>query len=175
MATLNLLFDQFYEYLGDISTSGGKFSNATLTKSGEERLGRSVTSWRKKGIPVRAEVFGTKEHPKDILFGKEIILATDKRFEEALRKWADDEHLLVLSLNPEAVSCWEMLIQLPFEGAERFALALSLCKATRPQLEKWKDGLQKTLVVHEAGEKLIREKVSAMRKKSVAKLVKQFR
>jgi hypothetical protein len=172
MATLNLLFDQFYEYFGDISVSNGKFSNATLTKRGEERFGRSVTSWRRKGIPVRVEVFGTKEHPHDILFGKEMIMTTDKRFEEALRKWADDEHLLVLSLNPDAVSCWEMLIQLPFEGAERFALALSLCKATRPQLEKWKDGLHKTLDVHEAGEKKIREKVSEKRKKSVAKLLK---
>ncbi len=173
MTTLNLLFDQSYEYLGDVFVSDGKFSNATLTVKGEERIGSDLESWREKGIPVRAEVFGTKERPQDIIFGTELVKTTDKRFGVALRQWADDHYLLVLSLKPEAVPCWEMLLQLPFEGGERFALALSLCKATRPQLETWNDGLKKTLTVQEQEEKKIREKVSAMRKKIVAKLTKQ--
>jgi hypothetical protein len=145
MIVLNLLFDQRYAYLGDVSVSEGVFSNAALTKAGEERLGETVASWRAKGISVRKETFGTDEGPKDIIFGTERINAGDKRFLEALRKWADDECLLVLSMNREAASCWHLLIRLPFEGEERFALALSLSKATRPQLEKWRESLEKVI------------------------------
>jgi len=145
MIMLHLLFDQRYAYLGDVSMSKGIFSNAALTKAGEERLGQKIASWRSEGIPVRAEIFGTADRPKDIVFGKEFVQTADKRFEEALRKWADDECLLVLSMNREAASCWDLLIRLPFEGEERFALALSLSKATRPQLEKWRENLEKVI------------------------------
>jgi hypothetical protein len=149
MTALCLLFDQSCEYLGDVFVIEGAFSRAALTNEGEERMGGDVASWKTKGIPVRAEAFGAPDRPRDIIFGKERVKTQDRRFGAALRQWADDRHFLVLSLRHEAVRCWEMLIRLPFEGAERFALALALSKATRPQLERWDRGLRTALDVQE--------------------------
>jgi hypothetical protein len=170
MTTLCLLFDSSYEYLGDLFVSGGKFSSAALTKHGEDRIGDDLGSWQEEGIPVRVEVFGSKDHPKDITFGTERIKPSDERFGVALRQWADDHHFLVLSMKSDAISCWEMLLRLPFKGAERFAFALAISKATRPQLERWRDDLQKALEVHEEGERMILERVKAMRTKTIKKL-----
>jgi hypothetical protein len=170
-----LLFSHTSDFLGEVRLSDGTLEHVMLTHTGEERIGAGVNDWRTRGIPVRRELFGMRERPKDIVFFQERIQPRDKGFFDALRLWCADHDVTLVTLSSSIqMHCWTVLQHLPFTADERFVMCGALAHAEADELVAWHGFLTEA----ESTVHLERQKADAaivkLQQKAAESLVKRF-
>lgn len=174
MSTL-LLFANMSDFLGEVRLRDGAMEHVMLTHTGEERFGAEVKDWQTRGVPVRREIFGTPEHPKDVVFFQERIQPRDRGFAEALALWCSDHQITSVHLSsPIHASCWTTLLRLPFKADERFVVMNAIIDASADELIAWQGFLREA----EQGVLLEKEKadlaVLKLHQKTAESLAKRF-
>ena len=145
---LSLLFSDLRIPLGEVETTQGSFARVMLTDMGETSIGLQVNLWQTRGIPTRQDMERPLEDGgMERVFFTDYVQMHDTRFRQALEKWCHERQMAVLTLSPEAVPCWEMLVHLPFEPEERFAFLIAILQSSPAGLEEWRRCLKEVQVL----------------------------
>lgn len=124
-----ILFDSEYRMLGECEIRGGAFANAILKPEGETLLRDAIEEWKGVGIPVRTESFGENE----LCSGFVRIPASDRRFGQALIRWAEERDIRFLALPADRMDEWVRANALPVTPVETYLLGVSLATASHSQ------------------------------------------
>lgn len=172
--TLILLLDASYALLGEVALDSGALANVMLTDTGEERIGAQVRAWQTRGVPARRELFGTKQHPNDVIFFQERVQPRDRKFGEALLQWAEDQRVMAVRLSSSAMDCWNKVLRLPFLPQERLAILMALSKTDAAQLSPWHAFLDEAVSACETEMSKAEAAIAKLRQKAAEGLVKRF-
>lgn len=174
MSTL-FLFTHASDFLGEVRLQAGALAHVTLTHRGEDLLGPGMKDWQTRGVPVRREMFGTKDRPHDIVFYQERVQPRDPKFGEALRQWCSERHVAVLAVpNHVHEDCWNLLLRLPLEPSERFMLLSTLVQASADELVSWRTFLQNATRIVTEEEGGADAAIADLQQKAAEGLVKRF-
>lgn len=139
---MTLLFDDKHQYLGELLLQDGTLRHLVLTQAGENLVGAQVARWQTRGIGVSrlipaAKPDGSKE---DVVF-QQFIQPRQKEFGEAFKLWAAEHGFHAIDIEEKMLALWEMLLRLPFEAGERYAVLVAIRSAPN-QFHEWKACLQ---------------------------------
>jgi len=151
---LHLIFSADRRFLGEILTERGALERLSLNQAGESEIGTQCQAWQTRGLVVRREMFGTKpDGSREIFLYFDRVQPRDATFSHALGAWAEEHQYFLIELDRPRVVHWEVMLGLPFEPAERFALLFALKHTPNEMLNEWQRGLSEArlLAEHEAG------------------------
>jgi hypothetical protein len=137
MNELHLVFDRSYEPLGEIVCEGGALRSATLTSTGEERLGLHVSEWQVEGVPSLRDAVKISDNREEIVTRIVRVLRTDPGFAAACREWILARGFQVVTFREDRIPAWEKLLVLPLQPRERFAFALIASELPPEDYPEW--------------------------------------
>jgi hypothetical protein len=150
---LHLVFSPERKFLGEVTTERGALERLSLNQEGEIEIGAQCQAWQTRGLVVRREMFGTKpDGTREIFLYFDRVQPREAGFANALGAWAEEHQYFLVELEASRVGHWEVLLGLPFEAAERFALLFALKHTPEELLGEWQRCLKEArlLVEHEA-------------------------
>ncbi len=103
---LCVVFSETGEFLGELTTSAGKFSNMKLSVVGEDVLGEEVQNWQLMGLPASSE----QERP---------VMLRDERFLDTFIDWCDANGCKTTILLEPQIDLWTDVQNLPLADEER--------------------------------------------------------
>lgn len=103
---LCVVFSENGDFLGELATSGGKFSNMKLSSVGEGLLGEKVQNWQLMGLPASSE----QERP---------VMLRDENFLDAFIGWCDANGCKATILLEPQIDLWTAVQNLPLADDER--------------------------------------------------------
>lgn len=170
-----LLFANMSDFFGEVRLRDGALDHVMLTGLGEEHIGASVKDWQTRGVPVRREIFGTKDRPSDIVFFQERVQPREKTFSDALRLWCEDHQITVVSVPSHAhADCWNMMLRLPLESTERFAMLSVIAQAHADELIAWRQFLNEAVQAVASEEQKAHASIAKLQQKAAQGLAKRF-
>lgn len=139
---MTLLFDGTHAYLGELLLQDGALRHLVLTQAGENLIGAQAALWQTRGIGVSRLIPASKPDgsSEDVVF-QQFVQPRQKEFGEAFKLWAVEHGYHSLDVEEKMLSLWEMLLRLPFEPAERYAVLVAI-RSVPSQLHEWKACLQ---------------------------------
>lgn len=180
MEEFSLLFDQSSHFLGELATQNGAGTRLTLTADGERAIGAYIKDWQTRGIPVSHQVTGgtgdvqARSSADAGAYYVQRVLMRDRGFLDAAQNWFAHRGMAVVPLSYPCVECWEMLVRLPLEPSERFAMVLALKDANPDALADWRKTLTNALRVATDEQQKLTTAVNDLWKNAVASLSATF-
>ncbi len=137
-----LLFDNKHQYLGELLLDGGAMRHFVLTQAGENLVGAHARQWQTRGIAITKLIPASRPDGthQDVVF-QEYVQPRQKEFGGAFAFWAGEHGMHAVDIEERLLTLWEMLLRLPFEPGERYAVLLAIRSAPN-QFHDWKAILQ---------------------------------
>ncbi len=144
MKEIRILFSDAYEPLGEIVCEDGRFYSATLTQTGEERLGDDLAEWQEEGIPMLSDEFRQADGEARTTTTKIVrVKRTSHQFIAACTEWSVTHGYHVVSFMEDRMTAWEKILMLSLRPHERFAFALVASRLPNEAFESWLQKIDK--------------------------------
>jgi hypothetical protein len=146
MKEIRILFTDAYEPLGEIVCEDGRFFSATLTQTGEERIGDDVVEWQNEGVPMLSDEFRQSDGEYRATTRIIRVKRNNHQFISACTEWAVTHGFHVVSFMENRMTAWEKILVLSLSPHERFAFALVASRLPNDAFETWLKKIDKAAV-----------------------------